>query len=140
MRNLTQEQCNSLLLVWYLTRSGKTKLKDAATNLGIYVEELAKTAKALDVKKVITFDKATKEIELVGNPKVSDVVWQFSLSRQQVNAYNMGKTEHRTLVFLSKLIDEALEPVFSKTMRLVGNDLVISEVNRMDKVSTEVSN
>lgn len=140
---LTDKVECGLLFTWYLTRAGKATIKDAAYNMEVYEPTLSSSAKAL-VKANLLALCSPNTYELVGNPTVKQVIEAFgSTSTMEVKrylSYKLMSTECRTLAYFSKMLDSALDSYLSKTMRSVGNDFIIAEVNLMESANKEVSN
>src|ERR1700678_204928 len=131
---LTPKMQYALLFCLYLTRAGKVTLLNTEQSLNLGEGELFEVADLLYISKIVSCEGMY--FSLVGNPTVSDVLKAISpkptLTDKERNAYRIGDHEHRALALFADNLSLALLPVLDRTIRGIGNDLILDELNKLD--------
>lgn len=132
----------AFLICFYLTRWGKVSLEEASKELKVKAYKLAPVFKALTEDKIVNKNKEL--YELFGNPKVLDLFKAFYpmklLTDTAKENYSRGDVEYRELTHLVNNIDKALNPILEKTLRAIGNDLILAEIQKMNLDEQGASN
>lgn len=141
---LTPKMQYALLFCLYLTRAGKANSSTVASTLSLGTDTLQECLAHLVEAGVVCFGppedgKHTavyREYELLGNPTVDDVLKAITpkptLTDKERTAYRRGEHEHRALSLLADNLILATNPVLSRTIRGIGNDLILNELNKLD--------
>lgn len=132
----------ALLGCLYLTRSGRAPIRLIAEGLGINTSKLTPVFRVLTEGKILKKGKAGFELE--GNPLVADLFEAFyplaliaPLTKQW---HSMGGHECRAALTLANSFETALAPLLKKSIRMVGNDQLLTELNHMSKLEKGATN
>lgn len=134
-----------LLLVFYLSRSGRSTTEIASQNLSVSKYFLEQVARDLRIAGVIKSIRGPYGgYELVGEPEVSQVLHalqQFTFfSPQELANYRRGELEHRAL---ARLVDDlyfSSFPVFNRKAKDIVSEVVRTELYVMNNSSASTSN
>lgn len=102
-----RESILGILICLYLTRSGRTNMKNIADNLSYSQDFLQKIAAKLRKKKIVASKKGPKGgYELVGNPTILSIV-------QAVKGYHFVTLRQRTELSFGEFEQRAINALFS---------------------------
>lgn len=131
----------ALLICLYLTRSGRATIRIVQDGLQIKGSKLSPVFRVLTEAEILK--KGKDGYELNGNPKVSDLFDTFyplDLIGGYSHYHTTGEHEARAALNFSNCLAAALAPLLKKSIRMVGNDQLLIEVNYMNKVEDGATN
>lgn len=134
---LTHKMQTALLFCLYLTRAGRVNASVVGDILNLDVATLNDILLSLSLAQIV--DSESGDYSLIGNPTVDDILKAVShkptLTAKETAVYRQGQHEHRALALLADKLTTAVAPILSRTIRGIGNDLVIAEISQMDSAS-----
>ena len=135
---------NGLLLVLYLSRSGRANIANIARNLNLPRYFLDQIARQLRLGKVIKSVRGPGGgYELIGSPTVGSVFFALSqnqlLTHHEASSYRRGELEHRALARLVEDFTFSLSPVYNRTMNGVISELVQAEKMMLERASDTIA-
>lgn len=137
---LTKQQQNGLLLVLYLSRSGRCNLAEVGKELSLSIHFLEQIACKLRRAGVL---KSTKGpgggYSVSDDPSVGQVL--YALGSRNVGAVGFSKSpERRALGHLFGAFTSAINPVFKRKVRSLNMELAANETAAFDSVQEATVN
>lgn len=135
---LTAKMQTALLFCLYLTRAGKASADDIGVELNLNCATMEEILTALEEHNILVTDGHAGEFSLRGNPTVADVLKAVSkplLTPREIFAYTLGQHEHRALALFADTLSATLNPLLNRTIRGIGNDLILAELAKMDNIT-----
>lgn len=137
---ITPKMQTALLFCLYLTRAGKSYLYEAIREMDVddclCIDTIQELRRCNIVRWFEPVGSGDQAYELIGNPTVADVLKAVSpkplLTAKEAAAYRLGQHEHRALALLADNLNAALTPLLNRTIRGIGNDLILAELAQMD--------
>lgn len=133
-----------MLFCLYLCRSGRVTVDSAAEGLGLSKTLLSQVANKLKAGGVVKSVKGPQGgYELAEAPKVIDVFNALSpiklIDTKEATKYVTGDAEHRALMTFVRGFNSSISPLMQRTIRGIGNDLVLAELNILDNGTAALS-
>ena len=135
---------NGLLLVLYLSRSGRANIATIARNLNLPRYFLDQIARKLRIGNIIKSVRGPGGgYELIGAPTVGSVFFALShnslLTQHEASSYRRGELEHRALARLVEDFSFSLSPVYNRSIKSVVTELVQSEKVMLERASDVIA-
>lgn len=142
---LTKQVQYGVLFCLYLTRAGRASVDGVSKSLGLSVTFLQQvTRKLCTVGLIKSVRGPGGGYELVGNPTVGDVFDALSpiqlVTAKDSDTFARGEAEGRAFLGWVNNLSVVMNPLFKRTLRGVGNDLILEEMSRLDSANTTTAN
>ncbi len=130
----------AMLLVLYLSRSGRARLADVATSLNLSLSFLRSIANDLRRGRVINSVMGPGGgYEINGDPAVRDIFGALNitlfLTGRESYLYSKGAPEHRALAQTVHSLSLALAPIMRTKVRTLNTNLATSELDTLDRLT-----
>lgn len=130
---LTKKMQIAIMTCLYLARAGKATQATLFETFKVDLTVLKETLHALEVAGIVG---GSDEYSLNGNPTVADAIKAVShkstLTAKEYSSYRLGQHEQRALALFADMLTTTLNPLFNRTIRGIGNDLILAELAKMD--------